>query len=98
VPFAPLISLEVAEDDPVGQPQPAGTIRRPTGRTDRHEQEDRPHPAYTQALRPPRQSALQLAFWILVALGVVALIGFFVFAALTFEGGGDDAAIGALPA
>jgi len=47
---------------------------------------------------PPRQSALQLAFWILVALGVVALIGFFVFAALTFEGGDDDAAIGALPA
>jgi len=29
---------------------------------------------------------------------VVALIGFFVVAALTFEGGGGDAAIGALPA
>jgi len=47
---------------------------------------------------PPRPSKLQLATWILIAVGALALIGFFVFAALTFEGGGDDAAIGALPA
>ena len=45
---------------------------------------------------PQRPSPLQVAFWIVVGVGVVAMIAFFVFAALTFEGEQDDAAPAAL--
>jgi hypothetical protein len=44
---------------------------------------------------PQRPSPLQLTVWIVIGLGVVALVAFFVFAALTFEGGGDDS--GSMP-
>ena len=46
---------------------------------------------------PQRPSALQLACWILVGLGAIALIAFFVFAALTFERGGDDVSVALRP-
>jgi hypothetical protein len=45
---------------------------------------------------PQRPSTLQLAAWIVVGLGIVALVAFFVYAGLTFEGPRDEAGVAAL--